>query len=73
MEQGGAHERHRLLPARPRGGRDPPPDQIAVCELRGDLQTKFDARNQGIDVGRSLQEVGLDLERAVGSALFSRR
>ena len=41
-------------------------DQVAVRRLRGDLEPQLDAGRQGIDVGLFRQEVGLDLQRAVG-------
>src|SRR5262249_32973221 len=64
-EAGAANEGHRLLPTHPLRWRDPALDQIAERRLRSDVEPEFDAGHEGIDVSLFLQEVGLDLERAV--------
>jgi hypothetical protein len=61
-----AKKRHGALPAQSPWRDDPALDQIAERRLRSDVEPQLDAGHQGVDVGLFRQEVGLDLQRAVG-------
>jgi hypothetical protein len=55
-----------LFPAHSFCWNDPALDQAAVRRLRGDFESQVDAGRQGVNVSPFCQEIGLDLQRAIG-------